>query len=81
MYLLACWNSLLVSSTQYAVVQYNPFGDLKTYRDSDNRVFNDSNGSIIALGYGVIPVLQDIAGCGNLICCLGAQFARRLSGD
>lgn len=35
-----------------AVIQYNPFGDLKTYREEDNRVFNDSNGSIIALSYG-----------------------------
>lgn len=35
-----------------AVIQYNPFGDLKTYRETDDRVFNDSNGSIIALSYG-----------------------------
>lgn len=35
-----------------AVIQYNPFGDLKTYREDEERVFNDSNGSIIALSYG-----------------------------
>eukprot|EP00892_Ulva_mutabilis_P005177 jgi/Ulvmu1/3030/UM015_0070.1 len=35
-----------------AVIQYNPFGDLKTYREDEDRVFNDSNGSIIALSYG-----------------------------
>lgn len=35
-----------------AVIQYNPFGDLKTYTEDKDRVFNDSNGSIIALSYG-----------------------------
>jgi impB/mucB/samB family len=35
-----------------AVLQYNPFGDLKTYGPEENRNFNDSNGSIIALAYG-----------------------------
>ena len=33
-------------------MQYNPFGDLSTLQPRDNRVFNDSNGSIIALSYG-----------------------------
>jgi hypothetical protein len=32
-----------------AVVQYNPFGDLKTLRPDDNRVVNA--GSIIAVSY------------------------------
>ena len=35
-----------------AVMQYNPFGDLATHGPDENRVVNDSNGSIIALGYG-----------------------------
>lgn len=33
-------------------VQYNPFGDLKTYTEKDERVKNGSNGSIIAISYG-----------------------------
>jgi DNA polymerase eta len=35
-----------------AVMQYNPFGDLCSIGPEENRVLNDSNGSIIALGYG-----------------------------
>lgn len=35
-----------------AVIQYNPFGDLAPIPASADRVFNDSNGSIIALSYG-----------------------------
>jgi DNA polymerase eta len=35
-----------------AVIQYNPFGDLSTVDETENRVQNESNGSIIALGYG-----------------------------
>ena len=33
-------------------MQYNPFGDLSTVKWTENRVQNDSNGSIIALAYG-----------------------------
>ena len=33
------------------VVQYNPFGDLRTIRPDEPRIFNDSNGSLIAVGY------------------------------
>jgi DNA polymerase eta len=33
------------------VVQYNPFGNLQTLRPEDNRLFNDSNGSLIAVDY------------------------------
>ena len=32
-------------------VQYNPFGDLKTHGPDEARIFNDSNGSIIAVSY------------------------------
>jgi DNA polymerase eta len=38
--------------TPVAVVQYNPFGDLKSFSERDDRIFNDSNGSIIAVSYG-----------------------------
>jgi len=34
-----------------AVVQYNPYGDLKPLNIDDDRLLNDSNGSIIALDY------------------------------
>jgi DNA polymerase eta len=33
------------------VVQYNPNGDLRTYTPDDDRIMNDSNGSLIAVGY------------------------------
>lgn len=33
------------------LVQYNPFGDLNTLLPEDNRIFNDSDGSIIAVSY------------------------------
>jgi nucleotidyltransferase/DNA polymerase involved in DNA repair len=33
------------------VVQYNPWGNLETVRAEDDRLFNDSNGSIIAVSY------------------------------
>ena len=33
------------------VVQYNPFGDLRTIKPEEPRIFNDSNGSLIAVGY------------------------------
>eukprot|EP00775_Hariotina_reticulata_P004339 gene4339-4592_t len=33
------------------VVQYNPYGDLRTLKPSDNRLFPESNGSIIAASY------------------------------
>lgn len=36
----------------YSHLQYNPFGDLKTYTESDERIFNHSHGSIIAISYG-----------------------------
>ena len=32
-------------------VKYNPFGDLKSYQPDDDRVFNNSNGSLIAVSY------------------------------
>ena len=32
-------------------VQYNPFGDLRTIAPDEPRVFNDSNGSLIAVSY------------------------------
>ena len=35
-----------------AVLQYNPFGDLAAHSAAENRITNDSNGSIIALSYG-----------------------------
>ncbi|CAL8468278.1 g7818 [Coccomyxa elongata] len=34
-----------------AVVQYNPNGDLSTLRPDEERIFNRSNGSLIAVGY------------------------------
>lgn len=36
-----------------AVVQYNPFGDLKTLKPHDNRILTgfNTNGSIIAVSY------------------------------
>lgn len=34
-----------------AVLQYNPYGDLKPLNIDDDRLLNDSNGSIIALDY------------------------------
>ncbi|KAK9812531.1 hypothetical protein WJX73_006603 [Symbiochloris irregularis] len=34
-----------------AVIQYNPYGDLKSYKPEDDRVFNSSNGSLIAVSY------------------------------
>lgn len=30
-------------------VQYNPFGSLETRRPDENRIMNDSNGSLIAV--------------------------------
>ncbi|KAK9915303.1 hypothetical protein WJX75_007291 [Coccomyxa subellipsoidea] len=33
------------------VVQYNPNGDLSTLRPDEERIFNSSNGSLIAVGY------------------------------
>lgn len=33
------------------VVQYNPWGDLKPLRADEDRLFPDSNGSIIAVSY------------------------------
>ena len=33
------------------VMQYNPFGDLRTIKPEEPRIFNDSNGSLIAVGY------------------------------
>ncbi|KAK9830086.1 hypothetical protein WJX72_009709 [[Myrmecia] bisecta] len=33
------------------VVQYNPYGDLKTIGPDEPRIFNDSNGSLIAVSY------------------------------
>jgi nucleotidyltransferase/DNA polymerase involved in DNA repair len=35
-----------------AVVQYNPFGDLRSYGPTDNRIM-DTSGSIIAISYEV----------------------------
>ena len=32
-------------------VQYNPFGDLRTITPDESRIFNDSNGSLIAVSY------------------------------
>ena len=32
-------------------VQYNPFGDLRTVSADEPRLFNDSNGSLIAVSY------------------------------
>ena len=32
-------------------VQYNPFGDLRTITADEPRLFNDSNGSLIAVSY------------------------------
>ena len=32
-------------------LQYNPFGDLSTLLPEDDRIFNDSDGSIIAVSY------------------------------
>lgn len=32
-------------------VQYNPFGDLRTVTPDEPRIFNDSNGSLIAVSY------------------------------
>ncbi|DBA89011.1 TPA: hypothetical protein ACH3X2_000227 [Trebouxia sp. C0005] len=32
-------------------VQYNPFGDLRTITPDEPRIFNDSNGSLIAVSY------------------------------
>ena len=42
----------LLADRLWLAVQYNPFGDLKTYSEKDERIFNDSNGSIIAISYG-----------------------------
>lgn len=28
-------------------VQYNPYGDLATHTPDENRIFNDSNGSLM----------------------------------
>lgn len=33
------------------VIQYNPWGDLRTLTPTDDRIMNDSNGSLIAVGY------------------------------
>lgn len=33
------------------VVQYNPYGDLRTLTPEDDRLMNDSNGSLIAVNY------------------------------
>lgn len=33
------------------VVQYNPYGDLKTLAPTEDRLMNDSNGSLIAVNY------------------------------
>ncbi|KAL4860199.1 DNA polymerase eta [Chlorella vulgaris] len=33
------------------VVQYNPYGDLATHTPAEDRVMNDSNGSLIAVSY------------------------------
>ncbi|KAL4428594.1 hypothetical protein ABPG77_008906 [Micractinium sp. CCAP 211/92] len=38
-------------SKPVGVVQYNPFGNLETRRPDENRVMNDSNGSLIAVSY------------------------------
>jgi DNA polymerase eta len=35
-----------------AVLQYNPHGELRTHGPAEDRVTNDSNGSIIAIAYG-----------------------------
>ena len=32
-------------------MQYNPNGDLSTLRPDEERIFNSSNGSLIAVGY------------------------------
>ncbi len=32
-------------------MQYNPFGDLRSIGASEKRIFNDSNGSLIAVSY------------------------------
>lgn len=34
-----------------AVMQYNPFGDLATHRAEEERIMNDSNGTLIAVNY------------------------------
>ena len=34
-----------------AVVQYNPYGDLKSLAPDDDRLLPHSNGSLIAVGY------------------------------
>ncbi len=34
-----------------AVVQYNPFGELTSHSAEENRIMNDSNGSLIAVSY------------------------------
>jgi impB/mucB/samB family len=51
------WSQLLLVFVRFQkeaqlLLQYNPFGDLKTYSVKDERIFNDSNGSIIAISYG-----------------------------
>ena len=37
--------------TDSLCLQYNPFGDLSTLLPEDDRIFNDSDGSIIAVSY------------------------------
>lgn len=44
-------NPSLISGVPVAVVQYNPFGDLASHTPDENRIVNDSNGSLIAVNY------------------------------
>lgn len=46
------------------VVQYNPYGDLKTFDPDDDRLMNDSNGSLIAVNYSAraVGVMRNMRG-------------------
>ncbi len=52
------------------VVQYNPFGDLRTIKPEEPRIFNDSNGSLIAVGYEARAAgVKRCAFCALLLVC------------
>ena len=46
-----CWLVCKLLTACKLYLQYNPFGDLKTYQPEDDRIMNNSNGSLIAVSY------------------------------
>ena len=62
------------------MVQYNPFGDLRTITPAENRVFNDSNGSLIAVSYEARCACGPGRCAGDVALCTGWRQGLAVAG-